>query len=129
MDVFDEDLIGMVNFTDETVPQQMPVMEQKNDNANHNTIHNNDNANYNTIHNADERVKRVAVNCHDCPFSKKRSFFDRLRDMAKWMGICGSICMLLWVFEVNGLMAMEAAYPCILASAVIGGIGVGRSSK
>lgn len=112
----DEDLIGMVNFTDETAPQQMPVMEQKNDNAN-----------YNTIHNADYSVRRVAENCDDCPFVKKRSLFDRLRDMAKWLGICGGICMLMWWFWVNDLMAMEAAYPCILACGVIGSFGVGMN--
>lgn len=116
MDVFDEDLIGMVNYTDETAPQQMPVMEQKNDNAN-----------YNTIHNADERVKRVAVNCHDCPFAKKRSLFDRLRDMAKWLGICGGICMLMWWFEMNGLMATEAARPFTFACGCIGFFGGGMN--
>lgn len=26
---FDNELVGMVNFTDDTVPQQMPVMEHK----------------------------------------------------------------------------------------------------
>ena len=118
MDVFDEDLIGMVNFTDETAPQQMPVMEQKNDNAN-----------YNTIHNADYSVRRVAENCDDCPFVKKRSLFDRLRDMAKWLGICGGICMLMWWFEMNGLMATEAARPFTFACGGIGFFGAGWSGR
>lgn len=103
----DEDLIGMVNFTDETVPQQMPVMEQKAKPK----------AEYKT-------VETVAVT------PKKQMDLNRkLCNAAKYLLICGGISMLLWWFEVNGLMAMEAAYPCILASAVIGGIGVGRSSK
>ena len=118
MDVFDEDLIGMVNYSDDTVPQQMPVMEQKNDNAN-----------YNTIHNADDRVRRVAENCDDCPFVKKRSLFDRLRDASKWMGICGGISMLMWWFLVNGKMDLDAAYLCILISAMAGTGGVVWSVK
>lgn len=118
MDVFDEDLIGMVNFTDETVYQQMPVMEQKNDNAN-----------YNTVHNAGERVKRVAENCDDCPFVKKRSLFDRLRDMAKWLCICGGICMLMWWFEMNGLMATEAARPFTFVCGGVGFFGAGMNFR
>ena len=61
----DEDLIGMVNFTDETAPQQMPVMEVKsksNTNAEVNTA----NAEVKT----EKCVKRIAEDCSDCPFTK-----------------------------------------------------------
>ena len=108
-EIMDEELTGMVNYTDETVPAEMPCMDRK-------TQRNS---------NARKGDKRVAVNCHDCPFAKKRNLLDRLRDMAKWLGICGGICMLLWWFEVNGLMAMDAAYPCIFASGCIGFFGGG----
>ena len=106
---FDEELAGMVNYTDETAPAEMPVMEQK---PQRNSS-------------AGKADKRVAVNCHDCPFAKKRSLFDRLRDMAKWLGICGGICMLMWWFEMNGLMATEAARPFTFACGCIGFFGGG----
>lgn len=128
MDVFDEDLIGMVNFTDETVPQQMPVMEVKsksNTNAEVNTEVNTANAEVKT----EKRVKRIAEDCSDCPFTKNRSLFDRLWDMTKWLGICGGISMLMWWFEMNGLMATEAARPFTFACGCIGCFGGGMSFK
>ena len=124
----DEDLIGMVNFTDENAPQQMPVMEVKsksNTNAEVNTEVNTANAEVNT----EKRVKRIAEDCSDCPFTKKRSLFDRLWDMTKWLGICGGISMLMWWFEMNGLMATEAARPFTFACGCIGCFGGGMSFK
>lgn len=124
----DEDLIGMVNFTDETAPQQMPVMEVKsksNTNAEVNTEVNTANAEVKT----EKRVKRIAEDCSDCPFTKNRSLFDRLWDMTKWLGICGGISMLMWWFEMNGLMATEAARPFTFACGCIGCFGGGMSFK
>lgn len=120
----DEDLIGIVNFTHETAPQQMPVMEVKsksNTNAEVNTA----NAEVKT----EKCVKRIAEDCSDCPFTKKRSLFDRLWDMTKWLGICGGISMLMWWFEMNGLMATEAARPFTFACGCIGCFGGGMSFK
>jgi hypothetical protein len=123
-----EDLIGMVNFTDETASQQMPVMEVKskrNTNAEVNTEVNTANAEVKT----EKRVKRIAEDCSDCPFTKNRSLFDRLWDMTKWLGICGGISMLMWWFEMNGLMATEAARPFTFACGCIGCFGGGMSFK
>lgn len=118
---FDDELASMVNYSDETAPTAMPVMEVKSKS--------NTNSEVNTEGKTEKRVKRIAEDCNDCPFTKKRSLFDRLLDMTKWLGICGGICMLLWWFEVNGQMDMEAAYPCILLSAMIGSGGVVWSVK
>lgn len=110
----DDELAGMVNYTDETVPAEMPAMEEKP---------------HNTEANTEKRVKRVAEDCNDCPFTKKRSFLDRLWDMTKWLGICGGICMLLWWFEMNGLMVTKAARPCAFASGCIGFFGAGMNFR
>lgn len=114
LDLFDGELASMVNFTDETASGGMPVLEIK------------------ERPKAQEMPKAEPVQEEEPPFEftpKERDVMDRLASMAKWVMICGGISMLMWWFWMNGLMAMEAAYPCILASAVIGGIGVGRSSK
>ena len=58
-----------------------------------------------------------------------RSFGRRLQTAALWAGICGGIGLLLWQFQVRGLMAMEAAYPCILACGMIGSFGVGLNVR
>lgn len=115
MDMFDNDLQSMVNYSDETVPAAMPVMECK------------------AKPKAAQKSEPVKDEAMDAAYSvltqKKRDMIDRLFDMSKWVGICGGICMLLWWFEVNGLMAMEAAYPCILATAMIGTGGAVWSAK
>ena len=109
MDYFDDELAGMVNFTDETVPQQMPVMERK------------------AAPKADKREEKAEDASFEVLPQKKRSVIDKLYDMAKWLCVCGGIAMLLWWFWQKGLMAMEAAYPCILACGVIGSFGVGMN--
>lgn len=109
----DEELAGMVSHTDDTVPAEMPVMECK--------------ARLKAeVHSAPHKTE--AVDAKYTPYhSAERSSFDKLRSCATWGGICGGISMLMWWFEVNGLMAMEAAYPCIVACALLAGFGVGRN--
>ena len=123
MDYFDEDLQGMMGdmYQDETVPSEMPVMEVQ--------AHIKPNAEVNTEVNTQHCVKRVAEDCGNCPFTKKRSLYDRLWDMTKWMGICGGICMLMWWFEMNGLMATEAARPFTFACGGIGCFGAGMNFR
>lgn len=116
MDYFDDELAGMVNYSDDTVPQQMPVMERK------------------AAPKAEpKREEKEEASAMDASFEvlpkKKRCLIDKLYDMMKWLCVCGGISMLLWWFNVNGLMAMEAAYPCILACAVIGTAGATWSVK
>jgi hypothetical protein len=128
-EMLDQELQGVMGdmiITD--APKQMPVMEVKsksNTNAEVNTEVNTDNAQVNT----EKRVKRIAEDCNDCPFTKKRSLFDRLWDMTKWLCICGGICMLMWWFEMNGLMATEAARPFTFACGGIGFFGAGWSGR
>ena len=117
-EMLDQELQGVIgDMILRDVPKQMPVMEVKS--------RSNTNAEVNT----EKRVKRIAEDCSDCPFTKKRSLFDRLWDMTQWIGICGGISMLMWWFWMNGMMDMEAAFPCILLSGCIGCFGGGMSFK
>lgn len=106
---FGEELAGMVNYTDETAPAEMPVMEQK------------------PSPKAKERAAAVPVAEYEPVPKTQRNLVDRLYSCVMWLGVCGCIAMLLWWFNVNGLMAMEAAYPCILACGVIGSFGAGMN--
>lgn len=116
-DIFDKDLAEMVNYTDETVAAEMPVMERKAQDA------------PKTAPKATPK-QNEPMDAEYVPVKKaERSAMDRLLSCVKWLGVCGGISMLLWWFEVNGLMAMEAAYPCILVSAMIGTGGVVWSVK
>ena len=114
MDLFDEGLKEIMGdrYDDGETPTEMPVMECK----------------AKEVQNVHQ--KREPVDAQYVPYPKKeRDFMDRLRSCATWSGICGAISMLMWWFEVNGLMAMEAAYPCILACGIIGAFGVGMNFK
>lgn len=107
-DLMDKELIGMINYTDDTAPMEEPVSAPA------------------------EPVKEdrpVVVEKEEMPefMRKKRNYVDCIAGCAKWMGLCGGIAMLLWWFQINSLMALEAAYPCILACGVLGGYGVGKS--
>lgn len=121
MSVFDEDLKSMLGgmYQDDTepAPKQMPTLEQKAEARK-------------AFSKATPKVAENAVETvEEFVHAKKRDGIDKAIDMLKWLIICGSISMLMWWFEVNGLMAMEAAYPCILASAMIGTGGVVWSVK
>ena len=133
MEIFDDGLKQIMGYRyeDSEIPTHMPVMvvtHHNTDNAAVNTANaevNTDNAQVNT----EKRVKRIAEDCSDCPFTKKRSLFDRLWDLTQWIGICGGISMLMWWFEMNGLMATEAARPFTFACGCIGCFGGGMSFK
>lgn len=125
-DIFDEELQAMgIPYEDETEPTEMPRMEQKSRNAD------------NTDSNADVRVERVervervaeakAASWHPIR-DQKTGLQERLLGCMKWIGICGGISMLLWWFQINDLMAMQAAYPCIVACGILGGFGVGKNA-
>lgn len=113
MDMFDEDLKEVMGdrYDDGETPTAMPVMECK------------------------AAPKPVPQKCEPVdaqyiPFHKaERGFLERLRGCAAWGCVCGGISMLLWWFQVNDLMAMEASYPCILVCALLAGFGVGKNIK
>lgn len=109
-EMLDKELHGVMGsmILDGNTPKQMPVLEKQ----------------VQAPKSADKAAPKAAESADDFTPVKKRDWVDKAIDMLKWLICCGSISMLLWWFEVNGLMAMEAAYPCILASAMIGTGGV-----
>lgn len=118
MAIFDEDLKSMLGgmYQDDTepAPQQMPALEQK----------------VEARKAAAPKVEKKPAETVDVFVPvKKRDEVDKAIDVLKWLIVCGSISMLMWWFWQNNLMAMEAAYPCILASAMIGTGGVVWSVK
>lgn len=117
MDMFDDDLKEVMGdrYDDGEILTQMPVMECK--------------PRPKAAEQSEIQKNETMEAAYIALTQKPRDLFDRLFDMTKWLGICGGICMLLWWFEVNGLMAMEAAYPCILATAMIGTGGTVWSAK
>lgn len=106
---FDKDLRAVMGtrYDDGKIPMNMPVMECK------------------PAPRAEKREAAVSEAEYEPVPKVQRNLVDRLFDCVVWLGVCGGIAMLLWWFWQNGLMAMEAAYPCILACGVIGSFGAG----
>lgn len=114
MEAFDPDLLGVMGsrYDDGETPKEMPVMERK------------------PVGPGTQAKPTKLVEKTPCPFPKPApGLMDRLTNAALWAGICGGISMLLWWFEINGLMAMEAAFPCIVVCALLAGFGVGSNIK
>lgn len=111
----DEELIGMVSYTDETAPAEMPCMEQDRHEAE-------------CKHEYREGPGEAKDASRHPIRDQKTGLQERLLGCMRWIGICGGISMLLWWFQVNDLMAIQAAYPCIVACGILGGFGVGKNA-
>lgn len=107
----DEELTGMVKYTDETQPVDMPRMDRKPMPKEEHKCADDRDAEYTPL------------------FTRKRTCMDRIAGCVKWVIPCGGIAMLLWWFEINGLMDMIAAYPCILACGIVGAFGTGMNVR
>ena len=118
MAIFDEGLKSMLGgmYQDDTEPEpkQMPTMEHK--------VEARKTA-------APKAVEKPAETVEEFVPVKKRDEVDKAIDVLKWLIVCGSISMLMWWFWMNGMMDMEAAFPCIILSGCIGCFGGGMSFK
>lgn len=121
-EIFDVELQGMgIPFEDETVPKEIPTLERPAQE---------ERKSCNSANCAGNGCTEGYGNAVDASYAPIRrsgtSVQSRLIGCAKWALICGGIAMLLWWFQINDLMAMKAAYPCICACGVLGGFGVGK---
>ena len=61
--------------------------------------------------------------------SKERNWMDDLKDCAKSSLLFGGLNMLIWYWEVSGLMDESVAMPCMLACAAMFGLGIGKCCR
>ena len=109
-EIFDEELRAMgIPYEDETAPTEMPRMEPK----------------YECKCESREGPGEAKDACYAPVHNARGNAGKHMIGCVKWAGICGGISMLLWWFQVNDLMAIQAAYPCIVACGILGGFGVG----
>lgn len=62
----------------------------------------------------------------DCHPTKERNWMDDLTDCAKSTAIFGGLSMLVWYWEISGLMDMSVALPSMLVCALLAGLGIGK---
>ena len=56
---------------------------------------------------------------------KPRNFMDSLMECVKWAVIFGGLNMLIFNWQLNGLMAESIAVPCMWVCCALAGYGVG----
>ena len=61
--------------------------------------------------------------------TKERTFIDDLKDCAKTSLIFGGLNMLIWYWQISGLMDESIALPSMLVCAALFGIGLGKCCK
>lgn len=58
--------------------------------------------------------------------TKQRTFMDDLKDITKSLAIFGGLNMLIWYWELAGLMDHSIALPCMWVCVFLAGSGVGK---
>lgn len=58
--------------------------------------------------------------------AKQRTFMDDLKDITKSTMIFGGLNMLIWYWQLAGLMDESIALPCMLVCAGLAGVGIGK---
>lgn len=106
----DMELAAMMGdkFVDQTVPlSEMPKSEKKMDIP---------------------KTNKTAEKPMDAQWmpTKQRTFMDDLADCAKTTILFGGLNVLIWYWEIAGLMDESIALPCMIACAVLAGIGIGK---
>ena len=96
-------------FIDQTVPlSEMPKTEQQTTDI--------------------PKIKKVAEKPVEEQWhpTKQRTWMDDLRDITKSTAIFGGLNMLIWYWEMAGLMDHSIALPCMWVCVLLVGIGVGK---
>jgi hypothetical protein len=61
--------------------------------------------------------------------TKERCWMDDLKECAKSSLIFGGLNLLIWYWQISGLMDESIALPCMLVCAALFGLGIGKCCK
>ena len=116
-ELFDEELCGMVKFTDETVIPAQPVKTQKK-----------------TAKKEPVKEKKAAqkpVNEPvDAEYEPVKTWYDeKTVNMVKWVVVFMGLEYLFFYWMQTGQMAESAAMPSMIVCALLAGISVGKNWK
>jgi hypothetical protein len=60
---------------------------------------------------------------------KERNCMDALREGSKWVALFGGLSILLWYWEVSGLMDASVAVPSMCACTALAGWNLGKCAR
>ena len=74
------------------------------------------------------KPKKAAEKSTDAQWqpTKQRNWMDDLKDCTKSTLIFGGLNVLIWYWQISGLMDESVALPSMLVCAVLAGVGIGK---
>ena len=116
-ELFDEELCGMVKFTDATVKPSHPVKAEKNT-ANKEHV-----KEKKTEHKPTEKPM-------DAEYEQVKTWYDeKTVNMVKWVVVFVGLEYLFFYWQQTGQMQESAAMPSMIVCALLAGISVGKNWK
>ena len=116
-ELFDEELCGLVKFTDATVNPTQPVKAEKNpDNKEH----------------AKEKktAQKPTGKPMDAEYEPVKTWYDeKTVNMVKWVVVFMALEYLIFYWQQTGQMQSSAAVPSMIVCALLAGINVGKNWK
>lgn len=116
-ELFDDELCGMVKFTDETVKPTQPVEAEKK-----------------TYNKEPVKEKKTAQKTTskpmDAEYDPVKTWYDeKAVNMVKWVVVFMCLEYLFFYWQQTGQMQESAAMPSMLVCALLAGISVGKNWK
>lgn len=116
-ELFDEELCGMVKFTDATTRPSQPVKAEKNQNNKEHV-----------------KEKKTAQKPTDKPMDAeyepvKTRYDEKTVNMVKWVVLFIGLEYLMFYWQQTGQMQESAAMPSMIVCALLAGISVGKNWK
>lgn len=116
-DLFDDELCGIVKFTDETVKTTQPVKAEKNSDNKEHVMKKK------TAHKSTEKPM-------DAEYEPFKTWYDeKAVNMVKWVVVFMGLEYLFFYWQQTGQMQSTAAMPSMIVCALLAGISVGKNWK
>ena len=116
-ELFDDELCGMVKFTDATVKPQKTVESEKKQES--------------KLHVKEKKMaQRIASEPVDAEYEPVKTWYDKKTvNMVKWAAVFIGLEYLVFYWMQTGKMQESAAMPSMLVCALLAGISVGKNWK
>ena len=116
-ELFDDELCGMVKFTDATVKSQKPAESKKKPEIN--------------LHAKEKKMAhKPAIEPEDAEYESVKTWYDeKAVNLVKWVLIFIGLEYLFFYWQQTGKMDESAAMPSMLVCAMLAGVSVGKNWK
>ena len=116
-ELFDDELCGMVKFTDATKTEQKPVESKKKPES--------------KLHGEEKKTaKKQTSEPVDAEYEPVKTwYYEKIVNLVKWTSIFIGLEYLIFYWQQTGQMQESAAMPSMIVCAALAGISVGKNWK